>query len=278
MSCDIYFLDRAFVGRWDDGMRQLEEATVGRTRVDDHVDWAPVLAAVRAKIPDIEQRGERTLYHPTTHATLVHHPGQISLNIPWSVGPVRLVVHVLSTIAQLVEQQTGLIAYVPQADHAFVDGERLGKPLLSVASHLVLQRKLGGQRLGISTATLALLTPDELASLRSSKGDPARRSRAQSLLQSLSADRAFFIGEEWTHVQQVERSLGPDARSIFSGTPLHKGNACRIHLFTELEEGMQTLRKHTDESVISAALRLNSAGREGSPIVADQQAKENQTI
>ncbi len=112
MSHDVYFVAESMRGRWDEAMQRIEAETVAGTAewTDDlDAEWKSIVRAARAAVPSIEVT-DRRLSHPTSHVELVGYPGQITMTVSLSSGPIKETVSALTEIARAVESCADLVA------------------------------------------------------------------------------------------------------------------------------------------------------------------------
>jgi hypothetical protein len=131
VSFDLYFLKREPGGTWQDAMERLEEAAADPAPLDDTdlARWDAVRGRVRPLLPRAEEfTGESHLELSDADSgiqlSLSHR--ELALTTPyWYSGTdAQAMVDRLRSVAIAVETATGLTAYDPQADAAFVsDGD-----------------------------------------------------------------------------------------------------------------------------------------------------------
>lgn len=128
MSFDLYFVSLNAGETWQDAMDRLEEAASDERALDEQelARWEAVLNQVRPLLPDAEEfagESHRELSDDASGMQLTLSPGELSLTIPyWYSGPdAQVMVDRLRSVARAVEEATGLTAYDPQADAAFID-------------------------------------------------------------------------------------------------------------------------------------------------------------
>ncbi|MEZ5281279.1 MAG: hypothetical protein R2770_12500 [Acidimicrobiales bacterium] len=129
MSFDLYFVERPKPGAgWGDVMDGLEAAAAEDRdpTAEDLELWDRIAAAVLPVVPEAELfEQDRSRLLDDGNAVQLHMaPGEISLNTPyWFEGEqAKQVIETLRTVAMAIENATGLVAYDPQADMAFLDG------------------------------------------------------------------------------------------------------------------------------------------------------------
>ena len=127
MSFDLYFVERRNGETWADLMDR-REASLDPDEMlndDDANTWAKIVAAVSDVVDGTETHANESCYELDHHATgmqLSYFPGEIALTIPyWYDGDDAVAVEQqLREVAAAIEQTTGLTAYDPQADDAFL--------------------------------------------------------------------------------------------------------------------------------------------------------------
>ena len=126
MSFDLYFVERRGDEAWVDTMARIEEAGGdGELTADHAATWDRVVAEVEPILDGIAiHRGDAffELDHAATGMQLTMFPGELALSIPyWFEGDEAAAVErQLRDVAAAVERATGLTAYDPQADAAFL--------------------------------------------------------------------------------------------------------------------------------------------------------------
>ncbi len=129
VSFDLYFVDRPGQAEgWDGVMQRLEEAAAEQ-RLPTSADralWDEVTQAVLAVLPEAEvSNADRCRQVDDGGVVLLSmFPGEISINTPyWFEGEqAKQAVDRLKTVAEAIEEATGLVAYDPQSDSAFLGG------------------------------------------------------------------------------------------------------------------------------------------------------------
>ena len=129
MSFDLYFLEREPGGTWQDAMERLEETAADSSPLDDAdlARWDAVRDQVRPLLPRAEEftgESHRELSDVDSGIQLSLSHGELALTTPYSYsGPdAQAMVDRLRSVAIAVEAATGLTAYDPQSDAAFVSG------------------------------------------------------------------------------------------------------------------------------------------------------------
>ena len=127
MSFDLYFVDLGPGETWQDAMDRLEESASDERELDaqERARWDAILDQVRPLLPDAEEfsgESHRELSDDGSGMQLTLSPGELSLTIPyWYSGPdAQVMVDRLRSVAVAIENATGLTAYDPQADAAFL--------------------------------------------------------------------------------------------------------------------------------------------------------------
>lgn len=127
MSFDLYFVPRPSDDRWDHVMDEIERVAAEERELTDAdlALWARIAEAVTNVAPDVEQfSGDRhRQLDDGVGMQLTMYPGEITINTPyWFEGEAAgQVVEKLRRVVGAVEAATGLVAYDPQADAAFLD-------------------------------------------------------------------------------------------------------------------------------------------------------------
>jgi hypothetical protein len=130
MSFDLYFVRRPDDDDWDaamDGLAANARAEVPATATDRDL-WQRVEASIRTVLPDVEaSEGDRfsELTDPDTAIQVFLSPGEIALSVPfWYEGEeADRIVELLRRVVGAIEAETGLTAYDPQDDRAFLGAE-----------------------------------------------------------------------------------------------------------------------------------------------------------
>lgn len=218
-------------------MQLIEDDTVaGDAEWDDGLDaeWKAVVDGVTQVLPEMDVK-QRRLTHPTSLVELAGHPGQNTMSVSLSSGPIKAVAATMAEIACAVESLTDLVAYDIQTGSGLLDGvDRSGPRLLASASRLFLESRLmPNDSTGGTSGMFALLNKDELSGLRSTKGDLGRRSHVNELLPTLPSDRLRVIGQEWRYINLLCRDDFPEL-AIFVGQRMHKGRGHEITLVKDL--------------------------------------------
>ena len=124
MSYDIYFLSRDEGQSWDDVL-EAAEATAGDS---DPIPaelleaWQRIVPQARVLLGDVDiteyERESRDLSHSDTGIDLSVFGDEVSITVPyWHTGDrAATVLGKLSALSALVEKETGLTAYDPQAE------------------------------------------------------------------------------------------------------------------------------------------------------------------
>ena len=131
MSFDLYFLSKRADQSWEDALDALEddaEADAPLSASDLEL-WRRLEGGLRAVLPELEVfegERERELTDERTGIQVSLFPGELSLSVPyWYSGPeADQLVDLLRRVASIIERESGLIAYDPQADAPFLgDGD-----------------------------------------------------------------------------------------------------------------------------------------------------------
>ncbi len=124
------FMPRPADGDWDALVEQREEAAEDVTSLgaEDLAMWERIKAGVADELPDAEEFStdtHRELTFEPLGMQLSMYPGEIAVTTAyWSDGDeARQTVETLRRLAGIVERITGLTAYDPQSDRAFLDGD-----------------------------------------------------------------------------------------------------------------------------------------------------------
>lgn len=130
MSFDLYFVERRPGEQWHDVMTRIEEAAGGDRTLDDDdaAAWDRIVGEVSPILDGItihRNGGSFELDHEATGLQLSMFPSEIALSVPyWYDGDEAVSVErLLRDVAAAVERATGLTAYDPQADAAFLATE-----------------------------------------------------------------------------------------------------------------------------------------------------------
>ncbi len=127
MSFDLYFVPKGIP--WSEALDAIEQAAMSEETVEFTPDqlsqWERIVEGVAAAVPGTERfDGDqvRELNHHGTGMQLSAFPGEISLAVPyWHTDDDAVeVTKLLRTVAEIVERETGLVAYDPQADDGFL--------------------------------------------------------------------------------------------------------------------------------------------------------------
>ena len=127
VSFDLYFVPGGTP--WPEAMDAIEQAAMSDDTPDFTAEqleqWDRIHAAATAAIPDLEDAASdrhRELDHMATGMQLSMYPGEIALTVPyWHTDEeAAAVTDLLRTLVEIVERETGLVAYDPQADGPFL--------------------------------------------------------------------------------------------------------------------------------------------------------------
>ena len=150
MSFDIYFVERPDAERgWSEVMDQLEAASAEqRSPTDEEIElWDRLVAAVRPVVPEGEVfEDERSrVFDDGVGLQINMFPGEISINTPYWFDREQAepVVQRLRAVARAIEGATGLVAYDPQAEAAFLDSGAESAVATFDKVHAFLETKLG---------------------------------------------------------------------------------------------------------------------------------------
>ena len=232
MSFDIYFVAPDMRDRWNEALEGFERDTISGTSWTDplRAEWNAIEAAALDVLPNLSSKDKR-LRHPTTFVELAGYPGQNVLTVSYSSGPKNETVSVLTELARIVEATAGLVAYDPQTSAAFLDESRR----MASASRLHLEHSLmASDSVGGTSGMYAFLTKAEVKELRSTKGDPARRTHVDQLVKALPSDRLLIVGHEWKYLYTLCKAED-NFHDLFSGQSMHKGSGHAMVLLKDLE-------------------------------------------
>ncbi len=130
MSFDLYFLRRPENGSWDDAIAALAALAVAEPPVTsaDRERWSQVERRLSHVVPGLDgYDGDRfrELTDEATGLQVFFSPGDITLSVPyWYEGDdADRVMDLLRRVARAIEEETGLTAYDPQDDRAFLAPE-----------------------------------------------------------------------------------------------------------------------------------------------------------
>ena len=253
MSIDINFVPSKYLGQWDEVRSYLERPSSDWT--DELTDeWSQIVARVKDQFPDVSSTSPRHLFHAKSHVELVGHPGQITLKVTWSSGPVRQVVAVMKGIANIVEGIANVVGYDNQTGDTLLEHDSGSPARMSSASRLFFEtRLLANDSVGGSSGVFVLLDRDELKTLRGVKGDRARRAHIQGLLPQLPRERLAVLGQEWAYINMLCGEELPDL-AIFVGQRMHKGQGNEITLVKDLPSQLERMAA-TSVDDLGTALR-----------------------
>lgn len=126
MGFDLYFLEHIPGRTWIQAMEDLEDDDDGRPLSDaDLRAWERLVAALAPVLPDAAPGAgdeSRALDDPATGIQVAFSPAEISVSVPsWVDGSeTEPLGEVLRGVAAVIEGETGLVAYDPQADQPFL--------------------------------------------------------------------------------------------------------------------------------------------------------------
>jgi hypothetical protein len=127
VSFDLYFLDRAEGQTYQDAMDALEEAVDAEVSLSesDLIMWSRIEARLTPLLPGSQifvGEHNRELTHEPSGLQVSLYGGELVVHVPyWYSGDeAERAVELLRSVAEVVEEETGLIAYDPQAEAAFL--------------------------------------------------------------------------------------------------------------------------------------------------------------
>lgn len=130
MSFDIYFLTKPPGGSWEDSLAALEDDAVLERPLTEaqFVLWRRLEARLCELMPEAEVFDGETNRELTDEASGIQvslFAGELSLSAPyWYSGPeAHEIVAVLRRVASVIEEESGLTAYDPQAEAPFLDDD-----------------------------------------------------------------------------------------------------------------------------------------------------------
>ena len=152
VSFDLYFVDRPGQAEgWGDVMQRLEEAAAEQREPTsaDRSLWDEVTQAVLTVLPEAEVlEADRSRQVDDGAVVLLSmFPGEISINTPyWFEGEqAEKAVDRLKAVAAAIEEATGLVAYDPQSDGAFLESGAAEAPATFDRIHDFMANELGVQ-------------------------------------------------------------------------------------------------------------------------------------
>ena len=129
MSFDLYFLSRQANQTWGEALEALEEhASAQETLSESDLElWGRLKVSLRDVLPELDEfEGERNreLSDDGSGIQISLFPQELSLTVPyWYSGPeADRLVGVLRRAASIIERESGLTAYDPQAGAPFLAG------------------------------------------------------------------------------------------------------------------------------------------------------------
>jgi hypothetical protein len=150
MSFDLYFLRRPENGSWDDAVAALAALAKAEPPVTsaDQERWSQVERRLSDVVPGLDgYDGDRfrELTDEATGLQVFFSPGEITLSVPfWYEGEdADRVMDLLRRVARAIEEETGLTAYDPQGDRAFLARE--GEPARVLDQISRKTRQLGSE-------------------------------------------------------------------------------------------------------------------------------------
>ncbi|MGW0577929.1 hypothetical protein ACWD25_18595 [Streptomyces sp. NPDC002920] len=134
MSYDIYFLNRRDGQSWDEVLEAMEGAAEDSEPIPTHLleAWDRIVPQARAVLGEVEitefEQESRDLSHSGTGIDLSVFGDEVSITVPyWHAGDdAAVVLGQVSTLASIVEKETGLTAYDPQTGRPLVEAPRDG--------------------------------------------------------------------------------------------------------------------------------------------------------
>jgi hypothetical protein len=129
VSFDLYFLSREQHQSWDDALAALEDSANDERPLAeaDLALWRRLEAKVREVLPAsevFEGQRNRELSDEGSGIQVSFFPGELSLTVPyWHSGPeAERLIDILRRVASILEEESGLTAYDPQAEAPFLEG------------------------------------------------------------------------------------------------------------------------------------------------------------
>ncbi|MFC8067113.1 hypothetical protein [Streptomyces sp. NPDC057293] len=131
MSYDIYFLNRRYGQSWDEVLEAMEDAAKHSEPIPTQLleAWARVVPQAQTLLGEVEiteyEQESRDLSHSGTGIDLSVFGDEVSITVPyWHAGnDAAVVLGKVSALAAIVEKETGLTAYDPQADRPLAEAQ-----------------------------------------------------------------------------------------------------------------------------------------------------------
>ena len=125
MAFDLYFLERIPGRTWIQAMEDLEDADDGRPLAPGDLQrWAVLVDSLAPVLPEATAESgdeSRALDDRASGIQVSFSPSEISISVPArSAGDDGDLDEVLRRVASVIEAETGLVAYDPQADEPFL--------------------------------------------------------------------------------------------------------------------------------------------------------------
>jgi hypothetical protein len=150
VSYDIYFVEPRSNLSWDEPSEEREAAAEASHGVPPALIevWERVTPQVEAVLGEVElvrSADALELSHKSTGLDLAVFGDEISLSVPyWHMGErADQVFEIVSAIVAIVERETGLVAFDPQADGPFTDSHDSAVSIMS-ANTQDLRSRYGG--------------------------------------------------------------------------------------------------------------------------------------
>ncbi|MEU0597247.1 hypothetical protein ABZ484_03110 [Streptomyces sp. NPDC006393] len=132
MSYDIYFLNRRDGQSWDEVLEAMEEAAEDSEPIPAHLlgAWDRIVPQARTLLGEVEiteyKQESRDLSHSGTGIDLSVFGDEVTITVPyWHAGDdAAVVLGQISALAAIVEKETGLTAYDPQAERPLMETPR----------------------------------------------------------------------------------------------------------------------------------------------------------
>ncbi|MBP5862373.1 hypothetical protein QBA57_18785 [Streptomyces scabiei] len=134
MSYDIYFLNRCDGQAWDTVLEAMEDAAEDSEPIPTHLleAWARIVPQARTLLGEVEiteyEQESRDLSHSGTGIDLSVFGDEVSITVPyWHAGDdAAVVLGQVFALAAVVEKETGLTAYDPQAERPLAEAQPEG--------------------------------------------------------------------------------------------------------------------------------------------------------
>ncbi|WP_225834196.1 hypothetical protein [Streptomyces sp. NK08204] len=152
MSYDIYFLNRRDGQSWDEVLEAMEDAAEDNEPIPTHLleAWDRIMPQARALLGEVEitqyEQESRDLSHSGTGIDLSVFSDEVTITVPyWHAGDdAAVVLGQVSTLAAIVEKETGLTAYDPQTERALAEAPPEGSVGLMSRITEDLRSRYGG--------------------------------------------------------------------------------------------------------------------------------------